>query len=107
MKRLIAVAGCFSLLLMLVGCAAPYGAGGIYSDFSAPMSAPTDETGLVPGSKTGKAEMINILGWVATGDASITAAAKNGGIKKIKTADFHFHNILGIIQKTTTTVTGE
>ncbi len=37
--------------------------------------------------KTGEACVTNILGVVATGDASINKAAKNGGIKKVSTVD--------------------
>jgi hypothetical protein len=37
--------------------------------------------------KTGEACVTNILGVVATGDASINTAAKNGGIEKVATVD--------------------
>jgi hypothetical protein len=39
------------------------------------------------GSKVGKACAKNTLGLFATGDASIAAAAKNGGITQVATVD--------------------
>ena len=94
-------------VLMLFGCAGPYSPGFIISQYDAPMCSPDDASGLAIGSKTGQAMMINYLGWIATGDASVATAAANGGISKVKTVDYHFDTILGIINKTTTIVTGD
>ena len=94
-------------LIMIVGCAGPYSGGMLFSNYSVLMCSPDDSQGLTPGSKTGEASMVNFLGLVAAGDASITAAAQNGGITNIKTADFKYNSILGIINTTTTIVTGE
>ncbi len=94
---------CVLVIFGLVGCAGPYGAGSIFTD----MKAPVTSTELKAGSKTGEAKMVNYLGVYAAGDASIAAAAKNGGITKIKTVDYKFSNILGIIMTTTTIVTGD
>ncbi len=94
-------------VLMLFGCAGPYSHGFIVSEFDAPMCSPDEATGLDIGAKVGKAQMVNYLGWIATGDASITAAAKNGKISKVKTVDYHYDTILGIVNKTTTIVTGD
>ena len=58
-------------------------------------------------SKVGVAECTSILALVATGDASIEAAAKNGNIKEIKYVDWHVENILGVYGKYTTTVYGD
>lgn len=93
--------------LMLFGCAGPYSPGFIVSQYNAPMCSPDDASGLDIGSKTGKAQMVNYLGWIAQGDASVAAAAKNGGISKVKTVDYHYDSLLGIINKTTTIVTGD
>lgn len=60
-----------------------------------------------PGPKTGKAEAQGVLGIVATGDASVAAACRAGGIKKIATIDTHATNLLGILVTYTTIVTGE
>jgi hypothetical protein len=48
------------------------------------------------GSKKGEACATSILGWVGTGDASITAAAKAGGITKISHVDSTASDILGV-----------
>lgn len=102
--------GLFVLLVsicFLVGCARPYAPGAFISNTDVPMCSPDDASGLQVGSKSGSSQMINYLGLVATGDASVKAAAKNGGITKVKTMDVHFDNILGIIMTTTTNITGE
>ncbi|MCL6583671.1 MAG: TRL-like family protein [bacterium] len=60
-----------------------------------------------PGPKVGKAVSTTILGLVASGDSSIEAAARNGGITKIMTVNHDSRNILGLWTRFTTTVTGE
>lgn len=60
-----------------------------------------------PGSKRGEAEASNILGIVATGDASVTTAAKNGRISKIRTVDAEGTSILGLYSTYKTIVTGD
>ncbi len=59
------------------------------------------------GSKSGEAKCTSILGLVATGDSSIEAAAKAGGITKVMTVDHHAKSILGFFAEFTTKVTGE
>ena len=102
--------GLFVLLVricFLVGCARPYAPGAFISNMDAPMCSPDDASGLQVGSKSGSSQMINYLGLVAIGDASVKTAAKSAGITKVKTMDVHFDNILGIIMTTTTNITGE
>ena len=48
------------------------------------------------GTKRGEACATSILGWVATGDASVTSAAKAGGITKISHVDSTASDILGV-----------
>jgi hypothetical protein len=98
---------CLMSIFMMVGCAGPYTHGVIFSDMKRPGCSPDDSSGLQPGSKTGTSQMINYIGWIATGDASIEAAAKNGHIKTVKTVDVHYETILGIVNTTTTMVTGD
>lgn len=94
------------IALVLGGCATyiPYGV--IYVGAKGPVAASCDSTD-ISSLKVGKAEAQSVLGLVATGDASIETAAKNGGISKIKIVDWHVENILGIIGKYTTVVYGE
>ena len=58
-------------------------------------------------SKKGTAEAKTILGWFGTGDCSINAAAKAGGITKISYVDYHATQVLGIIGSYQTIVYGE
>ena len=85
------------------GCAvAPYQPGSIYTGHSAPMQATSNEVG----NKKGEACQSNILGVFSTGDASISAAAKAGGVAKVGTVNYSFSTILGLYSSTCTVVTG-
>ncbi len=79
-------------------------AGGIYTEVKAPLSASGNAASA---SKVGTAMAKTILGWVATGDASIEAAMKNGGIRKIHHVDYQAKSILFFYGEFTTTVYGE
>ncbi len=91
--------------LFLSSCAfvsAPL-SGVLYTDMKAPLAV-TSNTGA---TKAGTAKAQSILGWVATGDASIETAAKNGGITKIHHVDYHATSILGIVATYEVIVYGE
>jgi hypothetical protein len=47
------------------------------------------------------------LGWIGTGDASAATAAKNGGISKISSVDYHTKSILGLWAESCTKVSGD
>ena len=94
-------------LLFNVGCAvvaSPLGAM-LYMDVTGPLSATSNAA--PANMKVGEAEAQGILGLVATGDCSIEAAAKDGGIKKIHHVDHQSTNILGIIATFKTIVYGQ
>ncbi|MEA3476939.1 MAG: TRL-like family protein [Bacteroidota bacterium] len=57
--------------------------GVIYGDVTSPVAATSNSNS----SKVGTAEATSILGIIATGDASIQAAAKSAGITKIHHVD--------------------
>lgn len=57
-------------------------------------------------TKEGKACATSILGWVATGDASIQAAKSTGGITTVASVDHSAKNILGIFGEWCTIVRG-
>lgn len=63
----------------------------------------TSETG----NKEGKACAQSILGLVATGDASVSAAKANGGITTVSVIDHTAKNILGILGDWCTVVRGK
>ncbi|MBN2056566.1 TRL-like family protein [bacterium] len=94
------------LVTVLSGCMAYSVApvtGFLWTDVKGPMTATSNMTY----SKVGTAQCTSILGLVATGDASIETAAKNGGITKIHHVDFHSTNLLGIFATFTVTVYGD
>jgi hypothetical protein len=95
----LAVAAC----LPLVGCmgVASPAIGVLYADVKGPITA----NGTI-GAKSGKACAQSILTLIAQGDASIEAAAANGGIKSVTTVDHHTTNLLGIIGTFCTVVRG-
>jgi hypothetical protein len=107
MKKLALVAAVAGLLLAS-GCAVTPSpvVGILFTDVKYP-SYYDGASEMGPGSKTGMATAEGILALVATGDASVEAACKNGGISKIRTVDQHAWSILGIYTKFTTRVTGE
>lgn len=101
-KLMIAAVG----LVALCGCvSAPFVPPvGIVSEVKAPLS--TDGNWKV-GMKSGSASSQCILGICAVGDCSITAAAKNGGLKRVDYVDYKYDNIIGIWQQVTVTAYGE
>lgn len=105
MKKFVmmAVAG---LALLASSCAVvPTGAGMgvIYTGVTEGQAV----TGNNIGKKVGQSQAMNVLGIVATGDASINTAAKNAGIKKISHVDVKKTSVLGIFANYTTIVYGD
>lgn len=106
MKRLLlAVAA-----LTLSGCAGfafashgPIGNIGIYGD----TQANEHVTDNALKGKTGEACAKSILGLVTTGDASVPAAARQGGITKIASVDNKFNQVLGLYATYCVVVTGD
>ena len=76
--------------------------GGLYTDVRAGHSI-SDNTA---GTRMGKACASSILGFVATGDASIEAARREGKISKITSVDEEMSTILGLYAKHCTIVRG-
>ncbi len=106
MKRALVLA-CAVVVLAALGCA---GLGPTYGFLSTDVKIPeirlaVENDGV--GTKVGTATSKNVLGWVASGDCSIAAAMKNGGITRVHTVDYHVSNILGVYAEYTTIVTGE
>jgi len=107
-ERRITMKKFFSLILiagLMSGCAmtmAPV-TGYLYTDVKAPFAVTSNQVS----TKVGTAKMQSILGWVASGDASIEAAAKSAGITKIHHVDYEATSILGIIASFTIVVYGE
>lgn len=105
MKKVFFSALCGVCALMMSSCAMTSSpvTGFLYQSTKGPVTATSNNLG----TKVGTSEATSILGWIATGDASIQAAAKSAGIKKISHVDYEGSNILGIYAKHTTIVYGE
>ena len=103
MKKII---GGLALATLMGGCiVAPFQPPmGIVSVVKAPLST---EGNFNAGSKSGEASVVSILGIVSTGDCSIDAAVKDGGLSKVNHLDYDYLNILGIYQKATDIAYGE
>ncbi len=107
MKNLALIALVASTFVLGSGCfamstRAPL-TGALYSDVKAGENV-TSNSGA---SKTGKSCATSILGLVATGDASIETAARQGGITKISYVDGQSTTILGIVATYCSEVHGE
>ena len=89
--------------LSLSGCLFVYtpAVGVLYTEVYGPIDA-----GDRVGEKEGKACAQSVLGLVATGDASIKEAARDGRITKIDSVDHYTKSILGIIGEFCTIVRG-
>ncbi|HUP57622.1 MAG TPA: TRL-like family protein [Bdellovibrionota bacterium] len=76
--------------------------GGIYNDTQAGHSISSNQAG----NRVGQACATSILGFVATGDATIEAARRAGGITLITSVDEASSAILGVYAKHCTIVRG-
>lgn len=77
-------------------------AGGLYSGYKMGGAVTTGT-----GTKTGQACASSILGLVATGDASVSAAKAAGGITEVAHVDHDIFSILGLYGTTCTVVVGK
>lgn len=98
-------------ITMMTGCGAFVamgGGGSLYQDTKMPhpyvsyFGSPTSSF-----AKKGEASFTSILGILATGDASLEAAMRNGNISKVHHIDLQVTNILGIIATYKIIVYGE
>ncbi len=90
-------------LVFATGCATYLPLGVVYTEVDLPVAATANQRGPKKGTSTCK----SVLTLLAFGDASIEAAAKNGGITNITHVDWSAENILGIYGVYTVTVYGD
>lgn len=96
-------------LLILSSCVLSTTSNGVYSGaYTSWMDRDpiTRVNNDVPATKSGKSCVTNILGIVATGDSSIEAAKKDGGIKSVSYVDRTYDGFLYFFQKGCTIVRG-
>ncbi len=103
MKKLVLVGAVVALLSSCATVGTPAGVGFIYTDVTSGTAATSNQLG----TKVGRAKATNVLGIVATGDAGIQAAAREGGISKISHVDQKQKSVLGIVSTSQTIVYGE
>ncbi len=96
----------FALGLVLVGCAHPKRLPIMASVAQNVVTSDGFVDNDVKPTKTGEASTQGVL-FVCTGDDSIGAAMKQGGITKVHSIDYKMSNILGIVSSSTTIVRGE
>jgi len=103
----------FRSVLLLISCSLISGcfAAGVGSADKVPgflySQVEYAENGAGPiGRKTGEATCESVLGWIATGDCSVKAAAKAGSIANVSSVSYKVKNILGVYATYTTVVTG-
>lgn len=98
----ITTAALAALTLLASGCApgVPYGT--LYTDAYTPLAA-TNNSNV---ERSGEACRMNVLGLVSFGDASTTAAAREGGITLISNVSKRTKTILGLYVKRCTLVVG-
>jgi len=100
MKRALLLVLALCLVVGAVGCGGLQGYGpvrppmaGLLTQWTAPLSA--DNQGVdANASKVGRAEVQQFLGIVSSGDCSIEAAARNGGITTVKYVDYEVFDVL-------------
>ncbi len=93
--------------LMLASCGYTLnksGPGLLYTDT---VDAISFDNSVSKPNKIGRACSTRVLAIVASGDASIESAKRNGYITKISSADTEYFNILGLYGKACTVVRGE
>lgn len=94
-----------AIAFSLSGCAvtsSPVG-NAIFTDVSGPVAVSTAQEA----SKFGKSCAHNVLGMVATGDASIEAAKKAGNISTVSSVDGHGTSVLFLYSRYCTVVKGQ
>jgi len=110
MRKLALIALAVATVTVLSGCAMVMTPvpGLAYTEVNAPMCRVQAPIDLGAGStKIGMAKCESILGLVATGDASVQAAMKNGQITKVHHVDYKARCILGVYAEYTVLVYGE
>jgi len=88
--------------LSLSACATPFPYGSFYTEVALPVGAGSATSA----PRVGKACAQSFLSLVATGDASVATAKKEGNITNVASIDMEVNNILGFIGEYCTVVRG-
>lgn len=102
MKKIMFAAAAAGLLSGCATATMPV-SGFMYGNVKAPLAATAAPE---QATRVGRASARSILGLIASGDASIHAAARNGGIREIHYVDYESQNFFGIVAEFTVVVYG-
>lgn len=102
MKKLFVLLASMALLSGCATSASPV-SGFLYSSVKAPLTATAAPE---QAQRVGRASVRSILGIIASGDASINTAARNGGIREIHYVDYESQNFFGVLAEFTVVVYG-
>ena len=94
-------------LFATTGCATAIGGNGFALGFIYSGYKTSGQVGTAQPAKVGEACASSILGWIATGDASIEEAKKAGGITQIAHVDHEQFSVLQVYATTCTIVHGQ
>ncbi|MES1186665.1 MAG: TRL-like family protein [Myxococcales bacterium] len=94
-------------LLALDGCAIATGGNGFANGWAYTGYKSPGQVGTAADTKVGEACLSSIFGLVATGDASIEAAKKAGGITQIAYVDHDQFSVVGVYATSCTIVHGQ
>ena len=96
MKNVIKLSTIVGAVALLASCASPMATGMLYTNTVTGLSANGQAMSMPMSSmKMGEACNTSVLSLFASGDASVGAAMRNGGIKNVATVDYTAHNVLG------------
>ncbi len=107
MKNIIIFAVAVAFAVAIACSGGGYGApsGSIIQDTTLNLTVPAVTN---VGAKTGKACVSGLLGIMSSGDGSVMAAAKAGGVQTVKVVDYQNNNLLGsVLAETCTIVRGD
>jgi hypothetical protein len=103
--RTVALLGCLSLGACAYNAPVIPPSGLLFSNYAAPIDVDVDQSTI--GKKLGESSSYSILGLIAFGDASVTAAAEDGGLSRVDHLDYSYTNFLFIYHSFTTRAYGE
>ncbi|HEY6726976.1 MAG TPA: TRL-like family protein [Polyangiaceae bacterium] len=107
MKNLVKLGALVALASLASGCAMATGGNGAVNGFIFSGYKMGGNVGPGQGTKTGEACASSILGLIAVGDASISAAKTAGGITQVAHVDHDDFGILGLYASSCTIVVGQ
>ena len=107
MKNLAKLGALVVVTCLSSGCAMATGGNGAVNGYFYSGYKMGGNVGPGQGTKTGEACASSILGLIATGDASISAAKAAGGITQVAHVDHDDFGILGIYASSCTIVVGQ